>query len=123
MFLEQGILSQTKVNIIFEERLLSFSKTLIYDYFEVSEMVNVYREFINGFSDGIFKSVRIVMRVIPTSIRKASTTNISYYPTDIKMNSEKEAIRSDFERIGKDLFGALNEYEQKQGLKLTTRCR
>lgn len=37
----------------------------------------------------------------------------NYYLHHLNEHSEKEVIHSDFERIGKDLFGALNGYERK----------
>lgn len=80
-------------------------------------MNRIYRNFLNRFSDGISKSIQMAFSAI--SIKPVGYGN--YYPFNSKQTTEKQAIRSDFSKIGKDLFGALNDYERKQATNLSNK--
>lgn len=82
-------------------------------------MTRIYRDILNSFSEGIFKSIRIVFHAISTLIKPFG--DIIYYQANSKQTTEKQAIRSDFSKIGKDLFGALNDYERKQATNLSNK--
>lgn len=85
-------------------------------------MSNVYHEVFAGITDGIFESAKIIVKLVT---RVTGTTSIIehklYAQTDKQNYTDREAIKSDFAKVGKDLFGALNNYEREKGLKLSNR--
>lgn len=85
-------------------------------------MNNLYVKFLRGVNNSLFKSFRSAFVMISNrKINPRSNSNeyTSFYETDRQKDSEK--IRGDYRKIGDDLFGALNDYEQRKGYKLTTK--
>lgn len=86
-------------------------------------MSELYRQIFNGIAHGIFNSTRVLVYAIPDKIRGTFKINLTHYATSYQEKSDRDAIKSDFDKIGQDLFGALNKYEQQNKLKLTPRYR
>lgn len=85
-------------------------------------MSNGYRVLVDGISNVIFTSSKILLRSIPKSMKENNEVNVTkYYSSQTYSIAERAAIRKDFSKVGKDLFGALNAYERHNKLKITTR--
>ncbi|WP_079579117.1 hypothetical protein [Ligilactobacillus acidipiscis] len=85
-------------------------------------MGNLYIKFFRGVNDNLFSSFReVFVSVANKSVRKKANLKeyLSFY--DVNRKNDYEKIKKDYQKIGDDLFGELNNYERRKGYKLTTR--
>lgn len=84
-------------------------------------MPNVYKTILTDISNIFFTASVRMFDVLPQKVRAKALDGRAYTDTSSYSRSSGDAIRKDFEKIGKDLFKALNAYEQTNGFNLTPR--
>lgn len=80
----------------------------------------------------MYKTIKVVIDSMGESLSEVTTTivnsiskplrNVDKGDYSAKMNANAEdSIRGDYEKVGKDLFKALNNYERRKGYEITTK--
>ncbi|MFC6171227.1 hypothetical protein [Loigolactobacillus jiayinensis] len=85
-------------------------------------MNKFYSHFFKGLNKTLFQSFTILSNVV------LKTDSFVIKSIKIPKNKDQNAkktdalkISGDYKKIGKDLFGSLNNYERRKGFKITTK--